>query len=690
VPNDRVMKAPAEDRGDPLKDNVRIGVYVCHCGGNISDIVDCAEVADELCKEPNVVVSRTNESMCSDTGQAGIMEDIRTHGINRVVIGACAPSLHEQTFRNTLSRAGLNSYLYYHVGLREQVSWVHFTDREAATSKAVRLMRAGVAKARHLEPLAPIRLEAVRHVLVIGGGIAGLRSALDMGRRGLKVTLIEQSPFLGGRVAQLESLFPTGESARDLLRTLIAAVRAEQNITVHTRAELVGLRGYVGNFHARLRITPRGVDEVFADLDAAAEVCPVEVPDEHNYGLTQRKAIYRPYEGCYPAAPAIDWEHCTRCGDCAKAVGRGITLERQVKELELSVGAIVVATGFDPYEPRPDEFGYITNRGVVTLPQFIRLLALNGERDTLRVHGRAVRSIAMIHCVGSRQIKGRDEPQEDGEVNSYCSRVCCTATLHIANEVRERFPAVNVFDFCEDIRTYGRGHEEYYTDASLNRVRFLRFRADDRPHVVCAENGEPAPLLVRVADHLTWGEEVEVPVDLVVLAVSMMPRKVDSLTELLKISPGRDRFLLEVHPKLRPVETAVRGVVLAGTAQGPMNIQESCASASAAAAKVSAMLASGEVELDPFVAHVDTGRCDGTGSCIDACQYEEAITLVTRTLNGADVQRAEITPANCMGCGVCVGACPNRAVVVKGWTLDQYDAMVDAIAAESPVQEVGV
>lgn len=689
MPEDRKMNTPEESRDGSSDEEIRIGVYTCYCGGNISDVVDCEKVAGELHKSANVVVSRTDESMCSDAGQAKIAEDIEKHGVNRVIIGACAPSLHEQTFRMTLSRAGLNPYLYYHVGLREQDSWVHSGDHDTATAKAIRLMRSGLAKARHLDPLEPIRLEAEKRALVIGGGMAGLRSALNIARRGLEVTLIEKSPFLGGRVAQLDSLFPTGESARGNLRELIDAVRAEPNITIHTRAELVGLRGYIGDFQASLRIEPRGVSDDFENLEVAARACPVGVPDEHNYGLTQRKAIYRPYDGCFPASPAIDWDNCTLCGECRVAAGQGIELDHESRTIELRVGAIVVATGFDPYEPHPGEFGYGKDRQVITLPQFIRLLAMHEDEGQLQFNGRVVRNIAMIHCVGSRQIEGVHQPQPDGQVNIYCSRVCCTAVLHTANEVRQRFPNVNVFDLYEDIRTYGRGHEDYYVEASENRVRFLRFHGDEAPEVIRAPEDDVAPLLVKVTDHLTWGEEVEIPVDLVVLAVGMMPRGVDDLISLMKISPGTDRFLLEVHPKLRPVETAIPGIVLAGTAQGPMNTQETCAAASAAAAKVGAMLGSGAVELDPFVAEVDPKRCDGSGQCVDVCQYEDAITLVTTTVDGSNVQRAVITPANCVGCGVCVSACPNRAIAVKGWTLEQYDAMVDAIAADSPAVEVG-
>ena len=665
---------------EKLNEDVRIGVYTCHCGGNISDVVSCEKVAQALRGMPDVVVSRTDMSMCSDAGQALIESDIKEKGVNRVVVGACAPSLHEQTFRGTVSRAGLNPYFYHHVGLREQDSWVHHNNHQGATDKAVRLMSAGLAKARLLSALDPIMLNAERHALVIGGGIAGLRTALDVARNGIRVTLIEKTPFLGGRVAQLEKVFPTGQNARDALHTLIDKVVANPLITIFTQAEMTNVKGYIGDYQVQITQQSRGVSDDSSEAITAA--CTQEVPDEFNYGITNRKVIYRAYPGCYPATPAVDWENYS--SEPIPLNGKNITLQNEPKTFDLKVGAVVVATGFKPYEPRHGEFGFGELPQVVTLPQLIRHLAITKGNGNLTWNNLPVRNMAFIHCVGSREIDGIHEPHEDGEVNSYCSRVCCTATLHMANELREHFPEVNVFDLYEDIRTYGRGHEEIYWESLEKMVRFLRFHGDDRPEVVEAPEGDAYPILVKEKDHLTWGEEIEVPVDLVVLAVGFMPSPVDDLIEMLKISPGTDRFLLEVHPKLRPVETAVPGVILAGSAQGPMNIQESVAAASAAASKVATLLAAGEVRLEPFVAKVDLEKCDGTGACVEVCEYEDAIALEMMTVDGREVQRAVVSPANCSGCGNCVSACPNRAVDVQGWTLAQYDAMVDAITMEIP------
>jgi heterodisulfide reductase subunit A len=672
----------------PSDEQVRIGVYVCYCGGNISDVVDVERVANALSDLPDVVVSRTNMSMCSDAGQAILEQDIQELGVNRVVIGACAPSLHRETFRGAVARAGLNPYYYHHVGIREQDSWVHKDDPSGATEKALRLTAAGVAKARLLHPLEPIRLQAQRHALVIGGGVAGLRSALDIARQGLRVSLVEKSPFLGGRVAQLETTFPEGEAARGGLHQLIEKVLAHPRITVFTQADVVAVDGYVGDFHVELRQHSRGVGDDMADKAMAA--CQAEVPDDYNYGLTMRKLVYRAYPGCYPPTAAVDWPNCPDSRLKLEFDGEHVVLEDEPKAVELSVGAIVMATGFNPYEPRRNEFGYGVVPEVLTMPHLIRLLALTPEGKQLEWNGHAVRDVTMIHCVGSRQIDGVHEPQADGQVNNYCSRVCCTAALQLANDLRERFPAMNIFDLYQDIRTYGRGHEELYVEASRNMVRFLRYHAEEPPEVVSAPEGDTHPVLVKVKDSLAQDEELEIPTDLVVLAVGIMPSPVDDLIKMLNISPGTDRFLLEVHPKLRPVETAMQGVVLAGTAQGPMNIQESCAAASAAATKVVGLLGKGVVELEPFVAAVNPERCTGTGSCVTVCPYEDAISVQTvpGSGNGQLTQRAVVTPANCTGCGACVSACPNRAIDVQGWELSHYEAMLDALVGDLPELEV--
>jgi heterodisulfide reductase subunit A len=649
-------------------------------------VVAVQKVVEAAAKLPNVVIARENTFMCSDPGQDLIAQDVRNEKLNRVVVAACSPSLHEHTFRRTLARAQLNSYLYEHANIREQVSWCSKSDPEGATDKAIRLVAAAVAKARLLEPLEPIRVEANQRVAVIGGGVSGLRAARDLSRNGLAVTLLERSPFLGGRMAQLERVYPTEDEARELLRQLVEEVSADPNIEVYTGAEVTSASGYVGDFQLNVRLAPRGVTKKLSrdQVRAAIEACPETTGSEFEHRLVPRKAIYLPYAGCYPDMPAIDWETCTRCGKCVEAVGgEGIALDAQPEQIELDVGAIVLATGFDLYEPRQGEYGYGEHAEVITLAQLIRLLDRQGPTGgRLEHNGRLVRNVCLIHCVGSRQVEGVHEPGPDGRINDYCSRVCCTATLHAANEIRERFPNVNVFDFYQDIRTYGRGHEDYYEDASKRGVLFFRYLAETPPVVTEASRSDGSPLAVRVKDTLAFGQELEVPADLVVLATGMVSRDISDLVKMLKLPRSADRFLQEVHPKLRPVELAVNGIFIAGTCQAPMDITESCAAASAAAVKAAALLGKGYIELDPFVAQVDLESCIADAKCLEECKYMTAVSLVEKEVNGKKKKFAAVNAALCGGCGMCAAVCPEGAIQVAGWRLDQFEAMTDALVAD--------
>ena len=623
----------------------KIGVYICYCGGNISDHVDVERVCENAKKIPGVAIARTNMFMCSDPGQELIMEDLKSGAVDRVVVASCAPDLHEMTFRSAITRANGNPYIYEHANIREQVSWVHHG--EAATDKATRLVGAAAAKAKQLKPLEPIRVEAKEHATVIGGGIAGLRAAKDLATRGLEVALIEKSPFLGGRAAQLDRVAPTGEKVSDLISEIAQEVLNEPGIKVYTCSRVTGCEGYVGDFKLRLERQP---------AESAEDQEKIKEMSESGKGLGE----FIPFVGIYPAE-----------------------IPESREEFTIETGVIVLATGFKPYVPRLGEYGYVEHEEVITLPELIKILAesrKNGE--VLEVKGRKIKSVAMIHCVGSRQIPGVHEENEAGQLNEYCSRTCCGSTLHAGNLIRETYPGTRVFDFYRDIRTYGRGQEELYERASKNKVLFFRFEATEAPLVETSSGSNGYPLSVKVKDTLTFGEEVEVPVDLVVLAVGMEPNDVSDLVEMMKIPVGEDRFLQEVHPKLRPVELSVMGILLAGTCQAPFDIGETCAAASGAAVKAAALLSRGYVELDPFVAEVDLEKCTGTGACLQACLQEGALSLVEMEVGDEKVQRAQVNSALCKGCGACVAVCPENAIDVKGWTLKQYEAMVDMIVSE--------
>jgi heterodisulfide reductase subunit A2 len=662
----------------------RLGVYVCHCGGNISDVVDVDQVADALGHEDGVAVARHVPFMCSDEGQQRITQDIEELGLDRVIVAACTPSLHETTFRKAVIRAGMNPYLFLPANIREQVSWAHPHDAKAATDKAISVVRAAVGKSRLLKPLAPVRVDAVHRILVIGAGVAGLRAALDTAAMGQAVTLIERSPFLGGRSMTLGTVYPTDEPAVPLVRRLIDAVMADERIEVHTSTRLTALSGFLGDFSVTLTTDPRGVDAALTDAAAAMEACPTVVPDEFQAGLSTRKAFYLPHPDAVPAIPAIDWANCTRCGECVLAAGPGIEIDGVPEDSVIEVGALIVATGYDHYQPAAGEYGFEQSERVLTLPQLERLLDPEGPTGgELLVGGKVPRAVAFIHCVGSRQIEGVDEARPGARLNEYCSRVCCTATLQATNELRRRLPQTAVYDLYRDIRTYQKEQEQYYVDASRLGVRFLRFDNETRPQVSLADPGDDYPLLVQLTDTLTFGAELEVPADLVVLGVGMEPRDVSDIVEMTKNPVGSDGFLLEVHPKLRPVETAIPGIYLAGASQGPKDISEATSSASAAAVKAATVLARDHVEMEPFVARVDLSRCIGAGSCVEVCQYDGAISLTqVEVEEGVFAARAWVSPVACVGCGACVAACASEAIDVQGWEMEQYRAMIDALTSE--------
>jgi heterodisulfide reductase subunit A len=407
------------------------------------------------------------------------------------------------------------------------------------------------------------------------------------------------------------------------------------------------VEGYVGSF--TLGMKKRPPEAVAADAPSAARDLQRLKP-----------GAYVPFAGLYPNS-----------------------VPSAVEAVAIETGVLVLATGFKTYTPRRGEYGFEEFEPVITLPELIRLLATNKKTgNRLVVNGREIRNVAMIHCVGSRQIPGIHPEDESGHLNEYCSRTCCSATINAANQIRETYPGTSVYEFYRDIRTYGRGQEELYNEASRNRVVFLRFEAEDPPQVVTNGDSDDFPLRVKVKDTLTFGEEVDVPADLVVLATGMEPAVISELVEMMKLSVGNDRFLLEVHPKLRPVELPQAGILLAGTCQAPMDVGEACNAAGAAAVKAAALLGRGYVELDPFVAEVDLEKCNGTGACVDACLADGALELVEMQIDGQKVQRAQVTPALCLGCGACVAVCPQNAIDVNGWALKQYEAMVDRIVAD--------
>ena len=569
----------------------RVGVYICYCGGNISDYVDVEKVRETVKDEPDVVIAKTTMFTCSDAAQQEIIEDIQKESLDGLVVASCSPKLHLFTFQGTANRAGLNPYQYVQVNLREQDSWAHTDDRLGATDKAIHLVRAGIAKARLTEPLEPFRIDTVPKALVIGAGIAGLRAALGLADLGIQVFLVERDSEVGGWAGRLGALYPYRKSGDELIGELVEQVKKRDNITLFREAQVVEKAGCIGNFAVKVEI--KGKDR-----------------------------------------------------------------------LSLNVGAIIVATGFDSYTPKEGEYGSGLD-GVLTLSRFRELL--DGSTGKLIHNGKEVKSIAYIYCVGSMQT-----PElEDSHL--YCSRYCCSAAVHASLLSLVRDPTLLQYHIYRDMRTYGK-YESLYTEARKKGALFLKFDPNEPPSVA-RMNGR---LTVRVKDLLTNGEALEIDADLVVLVTGMVPRQDNSLVDVLKLPRSRDGFFNEIHPKLRPVETLIGGVFIAGACQSPKTSAESVASALAAVAKAAPIMMKGYVELSPLIVAVDPERCGWCDLCSQACPYN-AIDRVSYDSK----EIAAVNTALCKGCGACVPVCPVDALNVKGYSDSQIKAMIEALAKEA-------
>jgi len=650
-----------------MSEEPRIGVYICHCGLNIAGTVNIKEVVEYAKNLPNVVEARDYVFMCSAPGQDIIKEGIKKHNLNRVVVAACSPTMHEPTFRNALAEAGLNPYLLEMANIREQCSWVH-SDKEAATAKAKLLVRMAVAKASLLEPLKDIKFKVNKNVLIIGGGVAGLSAARDLAAKGFKVYLIERKPVIGGNTARLGRLVHTKLKGIDVVKELSKDVINNPNIQIYVNTELTNVDGSVGDFKIKLIKNPRYVNENCNLCGECVKVCPVEVPNEYEFGLTKRKAIYLPYKGAYPPLYVIDSENCTRCLECVKVCPtHAINLDQKPEEIELRVGAIIVAVGHEPYEPPVGEFGYGLSNRIITLFQLERLLDTEGPTNgELKINGIQPKNIVFIMCVGSLNTTPNAYP--------YCSRMCCASTIKNALIIKEKYPEANIYILHKDIRTYNRLDEQLYIKAGEGLIRFAKYR--EAPNVVRlfeimgseklpTELLKKFPLLVNPDGSInvrffeeTIQEEISIPADLVVLSVGMKPPKdIDKVRTLTKVGCGPEGFLKEAHLKLRPVEATTDGVYLAGTVTGPKNIAESIESGSAAASKALGLLTKEEVKVEPLIAVVNEEICSGCAICIGMCPYN-AIRLKVQE----NVRVAEVDPALCKGCGTCVASCPTGAM----------------------------
>ncbi len=655
----------------------RIGVYICHCGLNIAGTVDVEEVAEYAASLDSVVVSRHYRYMCSDPGQALIKEDIKNLGLNRIVVASCSPRMHELTFRQVCQDAGLNPYLYEQANIRELCSWVH-DDKKIATEKAKDIVRAAVRRVCWNEPLEVKETTVNSDVLVVGGGIAGIQASLDIANGEHKVYLVEREPSIGGHMIQLDRTFPTLDCSECILTPKMADVGRHPFIELLAYSEVEEVSGSIGNFKVRVRKKARHIDvSKCIGCGVCEEKCPWKVDSEFEMGLAKRKAIYIPFAQAIPNLATVDADHCAyiqsggkKCGACMKFCEAGAitpeTLLNQTDQIvEFEVGSIIVATGYDVFDPSAmPRYGYGKYDNVITGLEFERITCAAGPTRGKIVlkDGREPESVAIIHCVGSR----------DQNYHEYCSRVCCMYGLKYAHLIKESTNA-EVYEMYIDMRCFGEGYEEFYKHVSEEGVTFIRGKVAKVTDRAITEE-EKGKLIVLCTDTVL-GSLIRVPVDMVILCTALEARSdAEQVAKIFTLNRRADGFFLERHVKLDPVATPTDGVFIAGCCEGPKDIPDTVAQASAAAAKVLSLVSKGKITLESAVAQVDETHCLGCGRCEEICDFHAPRVIHT---DGRWV--STVNETLCKGCGACAVACPTGAMSIRHFTQEQILSMIGAL-----------
>ena len=660
----------------------RVGVFVCWCGSNIAGTVDVVAVSEALKNEPGVVFSANYQYMCSQAGQDMIKDAVKEHNLTGIVVCSCSPRMHEATFRKTAAAAGLNPYMVEIANIREQCSWVH-KDIASGTEKAIILGKAAIAKVNLNAPLTPGESPVTKRALVIGGGIAGIQTALDIADAGFEVDIVEKQPTIGGKMAQLDKTFPTLDCAACILTPKMVDVAQNDKIRIFSYSEVTDVHGFVGNFDVTIKKKARYVKEdICTGCGACVEKCPMKkVPNEFNLGMDNRRAVYIPFAQAVPKVATIDPNACNmlkngKCGLCAKICTAGAIDYTQKDEIiKEKYGAIVVATGFNPISREKfDEFAYNQSKDVITSLEFERLTNAAGPSAGKLVRpsdGKHPHTIVFVQCVGSRCESCAEKGKE------YCSKICCMYTAKHAMLTRDKYPDTEVYVFYIDVRTPGKNFDEFYRRAVEEYgVKYVK-------GMVGKIVPEGDKLKVQASDLLS-NKQLHIDADLVVLAAAIEPDKsARSLATMLTASMDTNDFFTEAHPKLRPVESPTAGVFLSGACQGPKDIPETVSQAGAAASKVIGLLSKNKLTGNPCVASSDELMCNGCSSCERVCPYG-AITYIEKEFRMPDrttkIRRvASVNPAVCQGCGACTVACPSGAMDLLGFKNNQIMAEVDAI-----------
>jgi len=655
----------------------RIGVFICHCGLNIAGVLDIKELVEYSKTLPNVVYVKDNRYTCADPGQEEIRKAIKELKLNRVIVAACSPRMHEPTFRRTVSDVNLNPFLFEMANIREFSSWCHPSTPKEATEKAKEIIKMAVAKSRLLQTLQTIEVPVTNKALVIGGGIAGMNAALDLAEMGFKVYLLEKGESIGGHMAQLDKTFPTLDCSICIEGPKMVDVGRHPNIEIIPYADLLSVGGFIGNFKVKIRKNPRYViAENCTGCGECKDVCPIEYPNEWDMSLGVRKAISAPFDQAVPLDYTINKDYCIECYKCVDACGarQAINFEQQPEEIEIEVGAIIVATGYDIYLPYDNQLlGYGKYTNVITSLEFERLILAAGPTG-----GKVIRAsdaqkphtVAFIQCVGSR----------DANKYPYCSNFCCMYTLKHVVQLKEKYKEdVEVYVFYMDMRSNFKGYEEFFERARELGVNFVRGRVSRILEVPKTKN-----LLIHAED-ITLGQPIEIEAEMVVLATAAIPKKgTEEIARILNLTCGADGFFMESHPKLKPIDAPTDGIFLAGACQGLKDIPYSVSQGSGAASRAATVLSKPTWKIEPIVSVVDPNKCRNVtskcGICAERCPYG--------SIKIEEKQPAHVITAMCHGCGTCVAECPADAITQMHFTDAQIFAQIRAALETNPEDKI--
>jgi len=658
-------------------EELRIGVFICHCGLNIAGVLDIKELVEFAKALPDVVYVKENRYTCADPGQDEIRKGIKEHNLNRVIVAACSPRMHEPTFRRTVSEAGLNPFLFEMANIREFSSWAHPSTPKEATEKAKDLIKMAIAKARLFRPLETMEVPVTNKALVVGGGIAGMNVALDLADMGFKTYLLEKGESIGGHMAQLDKTFPTLDCSICIEGPKMVDVGRHPNIEIISFADLVSVSGFIGNFKVKIRKNPRYVvADNCTGCGECRDVCPIEYPNEWDMSLGVRTAISVPFDQAVPLLYTINKDYCIECYKCVDACGarRAINFEQEPEEIELEVGTIIVSTGYDIYLPYDDPlYGYGKYPNVMTSLEFERLILAAGPTVGKVVRasdGKKPHTIAFIQCVGSRDINKYP----------YCSNFCCMYTLKHAIQLKEKYKEdVEVYVFYMDMRSNFKGFEEFYQRARELGANFVRGRVSRVFEVPETKN-----LIIHVED-TALGQPIEVKAEMVVLATAAIPKKgTDEMARILNVTRGADGFFMESHPKLKPIDAPTAGIFFAGACQAPKDIPYCVSQGSGAASRAATVLSKPTWKIEPIIAVVDPDKCRNVktkcGICAQKCPYG--------AIKAEEGKPAQVTIAMCHGCGTCVAECPADAITQMHFADAQIFAQIRAALEANPEDKI--